>query len=82
MASAFGMWYIVQRTKQCLDFAATMYFIHLVSCTVYMGRVPQTISWWVVNILCLALTTVLAEFLCMRTEMRAIPLNSAPRADL
>ena len=29
--SSVGLWYVVQRTKLCLDFSCTIYILHLVS---------------------------------------------------
>ncbi|XP_070575330.1 protein SYS1 homolog isoform X2 [Ptychodera flava] len=82
LTGAGGLWLIVQRTRQCLDFAATVHFYHLIICWVYNGSFPLTLSWWLVNIVCLALMTVLGEFLCMRSEMAAIPVSVGPKVDL
>ena len=35
------------------------------------------ISRWVINLVCAALMCVTGEFLCMRTELRTIPVNMA-----
>lgn len=78
---AVGLWYIVKRTKQCLDFTATVHLLHLVVCWFYNGAFPYTLSWWLVSIICIIIMTVLGEFLCMRTELKAIPLLG-PKADL
>lgn len=75
LTSALGLWYVVKRTKQCLDFAATAHLIHLVFCWFYSGAIPSAPSWWVAQILCIALMTVLGEYLCMRTELKAIPVS-------
>ena len=32
---------------------------------------------WVINLVCAALMCVTGEFLCMRTELRTIPVNMA-----
>ena len=34
-------------------------------------------SRWVINLVCAALMCVTGEFLCMRTELRTIPVNMA-----
>jgi hypothetical protein len=34
-------------------------------------------SWWVINTVCIAVMCVSGEFLCMRTELRAIPVSMA-----
>jgi len=77
---ALGLWYIVKRTKQCLDFAATMHLLHLIVCWAYTSHFPWTVTWWMANTVSIIIMTVLAEFLCMRTELKAIPLG--PKADL
>ncbi|XP_051119168.1 uncharacterized protein LOC127243276 isoform X2 [Andrographis paniculata] len=66
--------YLVERAKKCLDFSATVYIIHLFICFVYGGW-PSSITWWVVNISCLAVMALLGEYLCMRRELREIPIG-------
>ena len=73
--SSIGLWYIVQRTKLCLDFACTVYFLHLVACVWYNSGLPYTLSWWLINIVCTAILCVTGEFLCMRTELQSIPVR-------
>jgi hypothetical protein len=82
LTGAIGLWYVVKRTKQCLDFTATVHFFHLLACWVFNGWFPNTLSWWLVNVVCTIIMTVLGEFLCMRTELKAIPLSMGPRVDL
>ncbi|CAE1331352.1 SYS1 [Acanthosepion pharaonis] len=82
LTCAFGLRFIVQRTKQCLDFAATVHLIHFICCWSYNSRVPHNIYWWVTNIISLILMTVIGEFLCLRSEMKAIPVSMGPKADL
>ncbi|KAG0415674.1 hypothetical protein HPB47_007157 [Ixodes persulcatus] len=77
-----GLWYFVQRTKQCLDFSCTVHVYHLLACWVYNGAFPHTLSWWLLNTACVTVTCVCGEFLCIRTEMKAIPLSLSPKADL
>lgn len=79
---AVGLWFIVQRTKQCLDFSSTAHLIHLIVCWYYNGHFPSAFSWWLLNLACLTIMCVSGEFLCMRTELQAIPLNMGPKADL
>jgi len=77
-----GLWYIVQRTKLCLDFSCTVHFLHLVICIFYNAGLPHTLSWWLVNTVCTAILCVSGEFLCMRTELQSIPVSMGPKADL
>ena len=76
------MWFVVGRTKQCLDFTATIHGYHFFACWFKYGFMPVTFWWWVTNIGCVILTTVMSEFLCMRSEMKAIPVGMGPRVDL
>ncbi|XP_068721639.1 protein SYS1 homolog isoform X2 [Montipora capricornis] len=76
LTGAGGLWVIVRRAKQCLDFAATAHFIHLIICAIYSGF-PSTLTWWLLNITCMALMAVIGEFACMRTELKAIPVSVA-----
>ena len=75
LTCAIGLWYVVKRTKQCLDFAATAHILHLVCCSCFTGAIPTAVSWWLAQIVCVALMTVLGEYLCMRTELKAIPVS-------
>nr|CAD7438562.1 unnamed protein product [Timema bartmani] len=60
----------------------TAHLFHLVLCWSYNGHFPTSFSWWFLNIACLTITCVCGEFLCMRTELQAIPLSLGPKADL
>lgn len=59
---------------QCLDFSATVYFIHFLFCCAYAGF-PQSLSWWIVNMICLSVMAITGEYLCMKTELAAIPVT-------
>ncbi|XP_062501002.1 protein SYS1 homolog [Corticium candelabrum] len=76
LTSAIGLRIIIGRSKQCFDFTSTLYFFHMIITWIYSG-IPTHWGWWVLNAMCLALTTVLGEFLCMRAEMSAIPVTFA-----
>ena len=80
--SGVGLWYVVQRTRQCWDFATTMYVLHTVLCIAVNGGLAGTASWWLTTVIAAIVTTVLAESLCMRTEMKLIPLNVPSKVDL
>lgn len=60
---------------RCLDFAATTYLLHLLLCAAYAGW-PVAFEWWALNAGCLVLMAVLGEYVCMRRELREIPLTS------
>jgi len=77
-----GLWYVVQRTKLCLDFSCTIYILHLFVCVWYNSALPYTLSWWLINTVCAAVLCVSGEFLCMRTELQSIPVSMGPKTDL
>jgi hypothetical protein len=66
---------VVERAKKCLDFTVTIYFLHLLFCCAYRGW-PRSMEWWLLNGASLAVTATLGEWLCLRKEMRDIPIVS------
>lgn len=74
LSSAIYMVYLIERAKKCLDFSATVYIIHLFICIMYGGW-PSSITWWVVNATGIAVMALLGEFLCIRRELREIPIT-------
>ncbi|CAH2080428.1 unnamed protein product [Thlaspi arvense] len=66
--------YLIERAKKCLDFAATVYIIHLFICIAYGGW-PSSMTWWVVNGIGLAIMSLLGEYLCVKRELREIPIS-------
>mmetsp|Transcript_23783 Transcript_23783/g.93571 ORF Transcript_23783/g.93571 Transcript_23783/m.93571 type:complete len:166 (-) Transcript_23783:184-681(-) len=73
----FGLVYIIGRAKKCLDFAGTLFLIHFLLCWVYYGF-PARFLWWLVNATSMGAATLLSEFLCLRLELREIPLSGVP----
>lgn len=74
LAGAIYMVYLIERAKKCLDFSATVYIIHLFICIMYGGW-PSSITWWVVNATGIAVMALLGEYLCVRRELREIPIT-------
>ena len=72
-----GLWKVVQRTKQCLDFTVTAHFFHILGCWIYNGHLPSQPSVWLLQLVTITLMCVLGEYLCMRTEMQNIPVLSS-----
>mmetsp|Transcript_8317 Transcript_8317/g.25007 ORF Transcript_8317/g.25007 Transcript_8317/m.25007 type:complete len:166 (-) Transcript_8317:109-606(-) len=73
----FAAVYIVGRAKKCLDFVSTLFIIHfMISC--FYGGFPRRFLWWILNVISLTAATLLSEFLCMRRELRDIPLSGLP----
>ncbi|EPS74473.1 hypothetical protein M569_00284, partial [Genlisea aurea] len=74
LLGAFFLVYLVERAKKCLDFVATLWIIHLFLCTSYGGW-PSSLTWWIANGIDLAVMALLGEYLCMKREMREIPIS-------
>ncbi|XAR67734.1 hypothetical protein NMG60_11002617 [Bertholletia excelsa] len=74
LAGAVYLLYLIERAKKCLDFAATVYIIHLFICIAYGGW-PSSMTWWVVNGIGLAIMSLLGEYLCVKRELREIPIS-------
>jgi len=74
VAGSFCLLFIVERSKKCLDHTATMMIIHLLCCTLY-DKFPTSWSWWIVNIVCMIIMAIVGEYLCMRKELKEIPIN-------
>jgi len=65
---------VVEKSKKCLDFSATLFLVHLLLCTYYSGGLPRTADWWIVHVAGTILMVVVGEYLCSRREMEDIPL--------
>lgn len=75
LAGAGYMLFLIERAKKCLDFATTLYIIHLFLCLIYGGW-PSSVTWWVSNGVGLAAMALLGEWLCIRRELRDIPIRT------
>ncbi|MCO5560924.1 hypothetical protein L7F22_014544 [Adiantum nelumboides] len=67
---------IVERNRKCLDFTATVYIVHLFLSLIY-GGLPSSVTWWLVNGICVAIMACVGEWLCIRRELREIPTRSS-----
>jgi hypothetical protein len=66
---------IVEKSKKCLDFAVTLFFVHFMICTIYDGKaVLQSFDFWIVHVLGMIIMVLAGEFLCSRKELMDIPL--------
>ena len=70
--------FIVQRAKKCLDFSSTVYLLHFLAVSAFSG-IPMESSWWLSLAIDVAITAVLSEWLCLKQELKEIPLASIPR---
>ncbi|XP_065315955.1 protein SYS1 homolog [Gordionus sp. m RMFG-2023] len=73
LISSLAIWFLVKRTKLCLDFSTTIIIIHIIISYLLKKQIPSTFAWWLINVTCLTLCTVVAEYLCMKTELKQIP---------
>ena len=58
---------------QCLDFACTAHVLHVCACW-YYGGFPWSAGWWVLNGICVAISTVTSEYICLHANMDAIEI--------
>lgn len=73
MLSAPCIYWLVERAKKVLDFAATIYIVHLILCWAVV-HFPTNVAWWVASLISFLLSSQIAELMCARREMQAIPL--------
>ncbi|KAI9006943.1 integral membrane protein S linking to the trans Golgi network-domain-containing protein [Hyaloraphidium curvatum] len=66
---------VVQRAKQCLDFACTLYLFHFIFTSIYSRHLPDTLIWWLLAAASIAGMAVGGEYLCMRRELEPIDVG-------
>uniref|UniRef100_A0A915CTJ2 HAT C-terminal dimerisation domain-containing protein n=1 Tax=Ditylenchus dipsaci TaxID=166011 RepID=A0A915CTJ2_9BILA len=66
--------------SQCLDFAFTLHFWHIIITFVYNWQIPTQLTWWLLQLVSVSVCTVLGEWLCMRKETMEIPLTNPSRS--
>lgn len=64
---------IVEKSRKCLDFSCTLFFIHFCVCSIY-GGFPATWDWWIIHLSGTIIMILMGEFLCSRKELMDIPL--------
>jgi len=66
---------IVEKSKKCLDFSVTLFFVHFLICTFYEGKsVLRSLDFWIVHVLGMIIMVLLGEYFCSRKELMDIPL--------
>eukprot|EP01122_Echinamoeba_exundans_P006211 TRINITY_DN1707_c0_g1_i1.p1 TRINITY_DN1707_c0_g1~~TRINITY_DN1707_c0_g1_i1.p1 ORF type:complete len:157 (-),score=15.26 TRINITY_DN1707_c0_g1_i1:535-1005(-) len=73
---AVALVFIVHRAKSVLDFTATIYFLHFLMCLLFSGF-PSNWLWWLLQLVCFGIQTLLGEYLCVRREIREMPIIGA-----
>lgn len=77
---SFALVTVVERAKKCLDFVATAHGVHFVIACLYAQKLPTTVAFYCTQIFCVVLSAVLGEWLCLRRELREIPLGNPSSA--
>jgi len=63
---------IVERSKKCVDFTFTLFFIHVVICSCFY-QFPLVWEWWMVQVVSSVVMATLGEYMCARQELQDIP---------
>ncbi|SYW80509.1 uncharacterized protein UBRO2_03777 [Ustilago bromivora] len=61
--------YLVRRPTHMLDHALTLHFLNLLITSLYVGRVPSSLVWWLTMLVHAAVTIVWSEQLAIKREM-------------
>jgi protein SYS1 len=75
VGGAFLLAKIVERSKKCVDFTFTLFFLHILLCCQYDGF-PMRWEWWLAHAMASTGMATLGEYLCALREMEEIPLYS------
>lgn len=78
IACSFGLVLVVGKARRCLDFSATVFIVHLVVASASHGVPVCCLAWWGSMIGSAILMAFVGEFLCMKRELRLIPIGRAP----
>ena len=70
---AFVFELVVERSKLCLDFAFTLFFVHVAACIIYTEQFPTWWYFWLVHSLAALVTAVVARYRCRVRELTDIP---------
>mmetsp|Transcript_9246 Transcript_9246/g.18831 ORF Transcript_9246/g.18831 Transcript_9246/m.18831 type:complete len:154 (-) Transcript_9246:55-516(-) len=79
--TTLGIVIVIGRAKKCLDFAVTLYVMHMFLSTLLAGF-PTSFTWWAVIVGTGIIVTFVAEAVCMRLELREIPIGSGSSAQV
>uniref|UniRef100_A0A6U3BLW5 Protein SYS1 homolog n=1 Tax=Lotharella globosa TaxID=91324 RepID=A0A6U3BLW5_9EUKA len=66
--------HVVDRAWQCLDFSGTVYFLHLIACTIHSGF-PLYWEWWLANGLSMTIMVLLSEYWLVKKEQQPIEMD-------
>jgi len=65
---------VVEKSRKCLDFSVTCFFIHMAISVYYSKSVVPPAAWCLCHGPAMVIMVVLGEYLCSRNELRDIPL--------
>ena len=71
MAEAF----IIEKANKCLDYTLTLFIVHIFSVWIHTRKFPWSLEWWLINAGLIFVTTILAEWTCMKIEQQEIKLT-------
>ncbi|KAJ3178562.1 hypothetical protein HDU85_005169 [Gaertneriomyces sp. JEL0708] len=71
--------FIIKRARLCLDFAATLHFLHLIFSFLYTGHLPRSFFYWFAFLCSLTIMALGGEYLCMQKEMEPIEMAGAKK---
>ena len=66
-------YFIVERSKKCLDFAFTTHMFHLLFCFIFSG-IPLSWIWWWLQISCILIETLIGRKICAWKETQPISI--------
>lgn len=69
-SSSLLFYYVIERSRLCLDFALTLLIIHILIITAITRRIPISILFYLCISCGLFIMTVLSEYACYRREVR------------
>ena len=73
---AAGLVFVVGKAKRCWDYATTICVLHALASLCVARGACGVFWWWAILVATGLVCTFLGEYLCMRHELRAIPIRS------
>jgi hypothetical protein len=74
LGGAYLLSIVVEKSKKCVDFTFTLYFMHILICGFYSGEFPLQWEWWLIMVLSSVVMASLGEYICSKAELEDIPL--------
>ena len=75
ITGALSLSVVVGRSKQCLDYTLTLYLFHFLLCVINFSF-PHNAVWWMLLLVNISTMTLIAEYLCMKRELREIAIQN------